>query len=261
MFTPANSNRPTRSALSRALTCIEARDEGYSFVNTCSHCDYYSANRCLNNKAMSRPRSELSKMWQCTMPHKLGDLYHSATHNTPYDETPINYRNSFLISSSYASAKSSGITSTAQSSESITRSQGSSKRPRTDVEKDLEHAVNDCNQLRQERDEAVNDCNRLWQERDEALKACNQLRQERDEAVDNCDILRQENMKAEKELEKYIQDIAAKQAELLFMREELERSIDGRDTATRIGNAISLDSSRMKILLDDCTEKVRTLTA
>jgi hypothetical protein len=303
MSTPANVNRPTRSALSRSVTCIEAQEEGYSFVNTCSKCDYYLSNRFLNNKAMSRPCSELSKMWQCTRPHKLGDLYLSAMHNTPYDETPINKNNSFLVSSFYASTQSSGISSSEQVSESVTRSQGSSKRARVDVEKDLERAVRDCDKLRQEFDEALSDCNRLRNERDEALKDCNKLRLERDEAikkcnmemqehddtlnecnmlrherdkavsannkqrqdlehaVNECNLLRNERDEAKRELEKFIHEVAAKQAELVILREELQLSIDGRAADTKKSNAVSLDSSRMKVLLENCTEKVRTLTA
>ncbi len=85
-----------RSSSKKILTCLEALDAGYSFINTCSGCDYYKVNRALNLKAMSSSRVELSKMWQCTMPHTLGNLYHCQEHNNPYRETPISKHNSYI---------------------------------------------------------------------------------------------------------------------------------------------------------------------
>jgi hypothetical protein len=52
--------RLTRTQRSRLLTCLEAIDEGYSFVSRCKGCDYYIANRHLNAIAMKKERAQLS---------------------------------------------------------------------------------------------------------------------------------------------------------------------------------------------------------
>lgn len=80
----ANQIRTGRSGDNRLLTCLEAQEAGYSFVRNCSKCDYYLQNKALNMKAQTLPRSQLSKMWQCTDVHKFSNLYHSHCTNTPY---------------------------------------------------------------------------------------------------------------------------------------------------------------------------------
>jgi hypothetical protein len=71
---------------------------GYTFIKTCSKCDYYNQNRALNMKALTLPRSELSLMWQCTDSHKIGDLYHHNTLSTPYKPITTNKYNSYVTS-------------------------------------------------------------------------------------------------------------------------------------------------------------------
>jgi hypothetical protein len=78
------SSRTGQSPCNRLVTCIEANEMGYCVVNTCSRCNYYLQNRNLNNKALILPRSQLSKLWQCTSLHKVGDLYHSQCTQMPY---------------------------------------------------------------------------------------------------------------------------------------------------------------------------------
>ena len=88
--------RGCRSSANQMVTCLEARDSGYDFVTTCSRCDYYLQNKALNQKALHLPRSQLSKMWQCTSLHRLGDLYHSSCMGTDYRPTMPNKSNSFI---------------------------------------------------------------------------------------------------------------------------------------------------------------------
>ncbi len=85
-----------RSGDSRLVTCLEATEMGFAFVTTCSKCDYYLQNRALNLKAQKCQRSELSKMWQCTAVHKVGDLFSSQSQETPYRPTNISKLNSFI---------------------------------------------------------------------------------------------------------------------------------------------------------------------
>jgi len=89
------------SEVNRVVTCLEATEMGFSFIQTCSKCDYYLQNRALNAKALKLPRSELSAMWQCTGctgKHKLGDLScHDGT-NTSYRPAPVTKYDSFLCS-------------------------------------------------------------------------------------------------------------------------------------------------------------------
>jgi hypothetical protein len=87
----------TRSGDNRTVTCLEAAELGFAFVKTCSKCDYYLQNRALNMKALSMPRSELSKMWQCTSLHRVGDLNSSEAFKTPYQEVPITSYNSYIV--------------------------------------------------------------------------------------------------------------------------------------------------------------------
>jgi len=86
------------SEVNRMVTCLEATEMGYSFIQTCSKCDYYLQNRALNAKALKLPRSELSAMWQCTAKHKVGDLNCHDGNNTPYQPAPVMKYNSFLCS-------------------------------------------------------------------------------------------------------------------------------------------------------------------
>jgi hypothetical protein len=47
------NERTGRSAASRMVTCLEAIEQGYTFVTMCSKCDYYLQHKKLNMKAMS----------------------------------------------------------------------------------------------------------------------------------------------------------------------------------------------------------------
>jgi hypothetical protein len=86
------------SEVNRMVTCLEATEMGYSFIQTYSKCDYYLQNRALSAKALKLPRSELSAMWQCTAKHKVGDLNCHAGNNTPYRPALVMKYNSFLCS-------------------------------------------------------------------------------------------------------------------------------------------------------------------
>jgi len=88
-----SNRRVTRLGAVRTLTCLEAGEEGFSFVKLCSGCDYYLQNRPLNAIAMKKCRSSLSKYWQCTTPHSFGQL----TSSDPYPAVKRNKYNSYLV--------------------------------------------------------------------------------------------------------------------------------------------------------------------
>ena len=105
-----------QSGASRVVSCIEANEMGFDFLNTCSRCDYYMQNHALNAKALKLPSLVLSSMWQCTGNHILGDLCHHQSQKTPYRATKINSYNSYITSKSSVRASNNNS--------------GSEKRPR-----------------------------------------------------------------------------------------------------------------------------------
>jgi len=107
----ATMPRIGRGGDSRMFTCLKATELVFLFVSTCSKCDYYLQNQALNMKAQTRPRSELSKMWQCTARHKVGDLYSSQSANTPYRPTNVTMLNSYICSDRSSSRSSSSLKS------------------------------------------------------------------------------------------------------------------------------------------------------
>jgi hypothetical protein len=100
--------RALRSVASRIVTCLEAHEMGFEFVNTCSRCDYYLQNHALNMKALKLPRSELSSMWQCTGRHQLSELITHSGQKTPYRPAPITKQNSYICSSHDTNNSASG---------------------------------------------------------------------------------------------------------------------------------------------------------
>jgi hypothetical protein len=92
------SNRQvTRLGAIRTLTCLEAVEEGYSFVKRCSGCDYYMQNRQLNAIAMKKHHSELSKYWRCPTLHTYGQLASSDLNMPCQPIKPTKYI-SYLVS-------------------------------------------------------------------------------------------------------------------------------------------------------------------
>jgi hypothetical protein len=84
---------------------------GFSFVSTCSKCDYYLQSWALNMKAQTLPRYELSKMWQCTTLHTVGDLHTSQSEATPYWSAKVTKLNSYICSDRSSSRSSSSLKS------------------------------------------------------------------------------------------------------------------------------------------------------
>jgi hypothetical protein len=89
---------PSRRSNDRVGTNLEALDMGYSYIKSCSKCDYYMQNKALHMKARILPRSHLSQMWQCTSDHKLGDVYHHGSLQTPYRPVKTTKLNSYMCS-------------------------------------------------------------------------------------------------------------------------------------------------------------------
>ncbi len=103
----ANANkRVTRVGANRTLTCLEAIEQGFQFIKSCSGCDYYSMNHKINLIAMKKPRSELSRYWQCSTPHKYGELTTSSEMKTPY-WPPFESKYSILVGSDWGANASS----------------------------------------------------------------------------------------------------------------------------------------------------------
>jgi hypothetical protein len=71
---------------------------GYSFISTCSKCNFYMQNKALNMKARVLPCLQLSQMWKCTADHKLGDVYHHDSRQTPYRPVKPTKLNSYVCS-------------------------------------------------------------------------------------------------------------------------------------------------------------------
>jgi hypothetical protein len=92
-----SNQRVTRLGAIGTLTCLEAVEEGYSFVKRCSGCDYYMQNYQLNAIAMKKHHSDLPKYWQCTTLHTYGQLTSSDMNMTYQPIKPTKY-NSYLVS-------------------------------------------------------------------------------------------------------------------------------------------------------------------
>ena len=96
--------RLTWTQRSWLLTCLEAIDEGYSFVSRCSGCDCYIANCPLNAIAMKKERAQLSWYWQCTSVHNFGDLASLASSRTPYRPVKQSKYNCASMSCTFAAS-------------------------------------------------------------------------------------------------------------------------------------------------------------
>lgn len=76
----------TRTDSSRILTCLEVCEQGLvADIKLCSGCDYYKNNVALNAMAQKKPRSQLSRYWQCTTLHNFGVVMEAVQLETPYE--------------------------------------------------------------------------------------------------------------------------------------------------------------------------------
>lgn len=163
----------------KTLTCLEALEQGFSFVKTCSGCDYYSMNHKINLIAMKKPRSELSRYWQCCAPHKYGELTSSYAMKTPY-RPPNDSKYNVLV----ASDRGVNPSSTKRVRLFTPSSSGNDRdeiMPNRALESYLlgaekERAVAECAVAKAERDKAV-------VERDSAIEARDAAKAERDMAI------------------------------------------------------------------------------
>jgi FtsZ-binding cell division protein ZapB len=92
------ASRRNRSDANRTVTCLEALELGYDFVKTCARCDFYTQNKALNGKALTLPRNQLSKAWQCSAVHNVGELFHSQCQGLPYRAATISKSSHFICS-------------------------------------------------------------------------------------------------------------------------------------------------------------------
>ncbi len=199
-------------------------------------------------------------MWQCTSMYKLGDLYQSSSCGTTYRETPMNKYNCFLVNSASARSSLSSIISgearpSSLSSKEIISLSASSKRARfADMELDRDDAIRKCAQLQKERDEALVELERWQHERNDAIRS-------RERLVDECEKLRQEHDKALESLKECSKKAIATEAETILLREKLHEAGEGMATAVAKNDLLLSDSSRLKVLLGECSEKVKSLTS
>ncbi len=149
-----SNRRVTRLGAVRTLTCLEAGEEGFSFVKLCSGCDYYLQNRPLNAIAMKKCRSSLSKYWQCTTPHSFGQL----TSSDPYPAVKRNKYNSYLLidrgsnNGGQSSSKKVRIDSACQQPNPCVLDQLPIQRPRVITFKEYSKALSEKDSALAERD-------------------------------------------------------------------------------------------------------------
>jgi hypothetical protein len=152
-----SNRRVTRLGAVRTLTCLEAGEEGFSFVKLCSGCDYYLQNRPLNAIAMKKCRSSLSKYWQCTTPHSFGQL----TSSDPYPAVKRNKYNSYLLidrgsnNGGQSSSKKVRIDSACQQPNQCVLDQLPIQRPRVITFKEYSKALSEKDSALAERDHIV----------------------------------------------------------------------------------------------------------
>jgi hypothetical protein len=240
-----NQLRTGRSGDNRLLTCIEAQEAGYSFVGYCSKCDYYLQNKALNMKARTLPRSELSKMWQCTSLHKFADVYHSYCTNTPYKPASPKKSNSYICSTRpsilLSARKRVQLFDATPVSEE--KSQSTSQAPANEHDQSNVASLIELKNVEAQRDVAVRDRDIAIAERDRAIKEkndmialndsfikerdmaylkadsskveCYRLIVQRDKAVDDRNLFAAEN-------DKMLGKLAALESEVMILRRRIE---------------------------------------
>jgi hypothetical protein len=186
-----SNRRLTRTESSRRLTCLEAIDAGFNFGSQCNGCDYYVANRPLNSLAMKKPRSQLSRYWQCTKAHIYGELSSTSQTNMPYQPVQVTRYNSLLVSSREASIDEMSSTkrvrlfSPMPTRNSSDISASGAQTPAMEkylLESLLEKSVRECNQATTERNEAIAECNAALAKAEESRAELNRAAELHDQA-------------------------------------------------------------------------------
>jgi hypothetical protein len=159
-----SNRRLTRTESSKRLTCLEAIDAGFNFISQCSGCDYYVANLPLNALAKKKPRSQLSRYWQCTKAHIYGELSSASQTKTPYQPIQVTRYNSLIVTSREAridetsSTKRIRLFSPTPTQNSSDISASGAQTPAMEkylLESMLENSVRESNQATTERDNAI----------------------------------------------------------------------------------------------------------
>jgi hypothetical protein len=212
------SSRTGRSSANRLVTCLEASEMGYDFVKTCGRCDYYLQNRSLNNKSLTLPRSQLSKLWQCTSYHKVGDLFYSQCSQTPYQPIKPTKMNSFICSDH--SSQSRSATKRVRLFEPST--------PYMNVENETPLSVQSLQVPNKEQhhdslkiDLAIAERNRAFAERDKAAAERDFAFVERDKAYSKSDAAKAECYRAIVQRDQALDDLDLVVQESKLMQEKL----------------------------------------
>ncbi len=123
-------------------------------------------------KARTLPRSELSKMRQCTSVHKFADVYHSYCTNTPYKPASPKKSNSYICitcpSILLPARKRVRLFDATPLSEE--KSQSTSKAPANEHDQSNVASLNDLKNVEAQRDVAVHDRDIAIAEHDRAFK-------------------------------------------------------------------------------------------
>jgi hypothetical protein len=156
-------------------------------------------------KALTLPRDQLSKLWQCSTPHNNGDLFHSQCRGTPYQpilpKKSTNYICSDRASTSkrFRSLRSPPTEiphcpiletpSIVQVANSVVTPLLPMQLTALESQRDLARVERDLS--RRERDRLLNQQLAVIQEKDRAILERNQAIIERDLAISSCDELRE----------------------------------------------------------------------
>ncbi len=211
-------------------------------------------NHKINLIAMIKPRSELSRYWQCSTPHKYGEFTTSSEMKTPY-RPPFESKYSILVGSDWGANASSPkrvrlFTPSSSGNNSVAsmpnhalqnylvgaeRDRAVSESDRAKVERDK--AVAERDRAIEERDKAVAECDRAIEERDKAVAERDRAIEERDKAVAERDRALEERDRAvadmNEALEQAVLESDAAKAELDFANNKVA---DLRDSVSRLQN-------------------------
>ncbi len=210
---------------------------GFTFISTCSKCDYYLQNKALNAKAMTLPRRELSKLWQCSSNHTVGDLNSRQFMNTPFQRENLNKYNSYICSdrSSRSIVKRvrlfESTPSTANNNIENIRSNNNNDKQSIEQPRTLSHHVElaliERDTARQERESAIGDRDAAIKERDAALAAKDAAQRETDAALADRDKAQREWDAAYAEMHSSVAERASAHDALLNQLDVASADISG----------------------------------
>lgn len=249
---------------------------GYDFVNTCSRCDYYVQNRALSPKALTVPRSELSKLWQCTTLHNSGELYHVRCRGSSYRTEKRTSRNSFITNARsgdggpVSGPKRVRLFSPTPTSASLTTGEAAEveQSPEEEEGNNTRYICTECAALRATNSLLLDERDRVVYEKMEALKDRDVTIEGRNQAITDMNVAVMERSQAimdrDASLTRYEElkenyDIEVNRREALQRRVvDLEKRLAEMEEAN---SKLQRTNSRNEEVVKKCTEKVTQLSA